>query len=229
MSNFITNVANFETETGDKILFPFGPSIFQTEVDSNFTKELIEEGRKLTIEKDDWSPKLAGNLKYGRSYHYKKDYLLKVEPYLKTYVEIYLNGLLDRFGSNYRGVKNLLEVYVDRQTLKQGKLTLDSLWVNFQNKHDFNPPHSHTGILSFVIYCQVPKEIFEVQADSNHQQAGQIIFDYGDPISKLQGSEFPVRPYENLMFIFPNELKHYVPAYWVDAERITVSGNFIVL
>jgi hypothetical protein len=79
MSNFVTNVANFETKTGDKILYPFGPSIFQTEVDSNFTKELIEEGRKLTIKEDDWSPKLAGNLKYGRSYHYKQDYLLKVE------------------------------------------------------------------------------------------------------------------------------------------------------
>ena len=229
MSNFVTNVANFETKTGDKILYPFGPSIFQTEVDSNFTKELIEEGRKLTIKEDDWSPKLAGNLKYGRSYHYKQDYLLKVEHYLMNYVERYLNGLLDRFGQDYRGVKSLLEVYCDRHTLRPGKITLDSLWVNFQNKHDFNPPHTHSGILSFVIYCQVPKEIFEVQADSNHKQAGHVVFDYGDPISKLQGSEFPIKPYENLMFIFPNELKHYVPAYWVDAERITVSGNFIVL
>ena len=226
---FNTNVANFETETGDKILYPFGPPIFQTEVDSNFTKELIEEGRKLTIEKDDWSPKLAGNLKYGRSFHYKEDYLLKVEPYLKTYVERFFNGLYEQYGSNYKGVNALLQVQHDRRQLRQGNVRLDTLWVNFQNKHDFNPPHTHTGILSFVIYCQVPKKIFDVQADSNHQMAGQIVFDYGDPISKLQGSEFPTKPYENLMFIFPNELKHYVPAYWVDAERITVSGNFITI
>ena len=73
MKNFVTNVPNFETEEGDKILYPFSPPIFQTEVDTNFTKELIEEGRKLTKEEDDWSPKLAGNLKYGRSYHYKED------------------------------------------------------------------------------------------------------------------------------------------------------------
>jgi hypothetical protein len=229
MSIFVTNVANFETETGDKILYPFGPSIFQTEVDSNFTKELIEEGRKLTIKEDDWSPKLAGNLKYGRSYHYKEDYLLKIEPYLKTYVERYFNGLYEQFGPDHTAIDRLLSIQHDRQQHRRGTVRLDTLWINFQNKHDFNPPHTHNGILSFVIYCKVPKEIFEVQADSNHKMAGQIVFDYGDPISKLSGSEFPIKPYDNLMFIFPNELKHYVPAYWVDAERISVSGNFIAI
>jgi hypothetical protein len=78
MNKFITNVPNFETEDGDKILYPFSPPIFQTEVDSNFIKELIVEGRKLTKEEDDHNFKLAGNLKYGRSYHYKDYYLLKV-------------------------------------------------------------------------------------------------------------------------------------------------------
>ena len=28
---------------------------------------------------------------------------------------------------------------------------------------------------------------------------------------------------------FPSKLKHFVPAYWVDAERISVSGNFVVV
>src|SRR5210317_1827635 len=229
MTNFITNVPNFETEQGDKIIYPFSPPIFQTEVDSNFTKELIEEGRKLTKEEDDFNSQLAGNLKYGRSYHYKEDYLLKLEPYLKTYVERFFNTLYSQYGQNYEQVTKLLEIKHDRRQRRNGNVRLDTIWINFSQKHDFNPPHTHTGILSFVIFCKVPKEIFEVQADSNHQQAGQIVFDYGDPISKLQGSEFPIKPYENLMFIFPNELKHYVPAYWVDAERISVSGNFVVV
>jgi len=227
--SFETNVTKFETKDGDKILYPFGPPIFQTEVDSNFTKELIEEGRKLTKEEDDHNFNLAGNLKYGRSYLYKENYLLKVESYLKTYVERFFNGLYSQYGSNYKGVNNLLRTQHDRRQLRQGNLRLDTLWINFSQKHDFNPPHTHTGVLSFVIFCKVPKEIFEVQADSNHQQAGHIVFDYGEQISKLQGSEFPVMPYENLMFIFPNELKHYVPAYWIDAERISVSGNFVVV
>jgi hypothetical protein len=228
-NNFETNVAKFETETGDKILYPFSPPIFQTEVDSNFTKELIEEGRKLTKEEDDHNFSLAGNLKYGRSYHYKEDYLLKVEPYLKTYIERFFNGLYLQYGPDFKGVNKLLEVQHDKQQFRQGNVRLDTLWINFSQKHDFNPPHTHTGVLSFVIFCQVPKEIFKVQADSNTQRAGEIHFSYGEPITKLMGNEYPVQPYENLMFIFPAELKHYVPAYWVDAERISVSGNFVVV
>ena len=227
--SFETNVPKFITEEGDQILYPFSPPIFQTEVDSNFTKELIEEGRKLTKEEDDWNPRLAGNLKYGRSYHYKEDYLLKVEPYLKTYVERFFNGIYSQFGPDNKMVQRLLEVQHDRRQLRQGNVRLDTFWINFSQKHDFNPPHTHTGILSFVIFCQVPKEIFKVQADSNTQRAGEIHFQCGEPITKLMGSEYPVKPYENLMFIFPAELKHFVPAYWVDAERISVSGNFVVV
>ena len=226
---FNTNVPKFETEEGDNILYPFSPPIFQTEVDSNFTKELIVEGRKLTKEEDDWNPKLAGNLKYGRSYHYKDDYLLKVEPYLKTYVERFFNGLYSQWGQDNKMVTNLLEIQHDRRQKRQGKLRLDTLWINFSQKHDFNPPHTHTGVLSFVLFCQVPEEIFEVQADSNTQRAGEIHFSYGEPITKIMGNEFPIKPYENLMFIFPAELKHFVPAYWIDAERISVSGNFVVI
>ena len=117
----------------------------------------------------------------------------------------------------------------DKRELREGKVRLDSLWINFSQKHDFNPPHTHTGILSFVIFCKIPKEIFEVQAESNTQRAGELHFHYGEAITKLQGSEYPVTPYESLMFIFPNNLKHFVPPYWVDAERISVSGNFVVV
>jgi len=227
--SFETNVPKIELETGEKILYPFSPPIFQTEVDTNFTKELIEEGRKLTKEEDDWNPRLAGNLKYGRSYHYKEDYLLKVEPYLKTYVERFFNGIYSQFGPDNKMVQSLLEVQHDRRQKRQGNVRLDTLWINFSQKHDFNPPHTHTGVLSFVIFCQVPKEIFTTQADCNTQRAGELHFSYGEPISKLQGNEYPVKPYENLMFIFPAELRHFVPAYWVDAGRISVSGNFVVV
>ena len=226
---FKTNISNFETEDGDKILYPFSPPIFQTEVDDKFTKELIEEGRKLTKEEDDFNSQLAGNLKYGRSYHYKEDYLLKVEPYLKTYVERFFNGIYAQWGQENKMVERLLKVQADRGQHRQGNVRLDTLWINFSQKHDFNPPHTHTGILSFVIFCKVPEEIFEVQADSNTQRAGQIHFSYSEPITKLMGSEYPVKPYENLMFIFPATLKHFVPAYWVDKERISVSGNFVVV
>lgn len=224
---FHTNVPHFESDEGDKLLFPFGPPIFQTEVDKNFIKDLIKEGRALNIKDNDWNEQLAGNLKYGRSFHYKKDYVEKAEPYLKTYVERFFNAMIKRFGSGM--IEKLLEVQVDVGKMKQGELRLDSLWINFSKKHDHNPPHTHKGVLSFVIFCKIPEKIFSVQADSNTKRAGELSFIYGEQMSHLMGCEYPVKPYETLMFIFPNDLKHYVGPFWIDEERISVSGNFVVV
>ena len=80
-----------------------------------------------------------------------------------------------------------------------------------------------------MIFCKVPEEIFSINADCNSKKSGHICFQYGEQISDLMGTEYPVKPYENLMFIFPAKLSHYVPTYWVDAERISVSGNFVVI
>ncbi len=230
-NRFGTNVPRYITEDGDAILYPFSPPIFQSEIDKKLTKELIEEGRKLTIKDDDYNFKLAGNLKYGRSYHYKDEYVNKVEPYLKSYVERFFNGL----HSQWEGDKNppkmgdMMQVQYDRNKTRLGTLRLQSLWINFSKKHDYNPNHTHSGVLSFVIFCKVPEKIFDVQADSNTQNAGKLIFSHGEPTTELMGSDYTIKPYEDLIFIFPAKLRHSVPPIWVDEERISVSGNFVVV
>ena len=89
-NKFVTNVPKLVTEQGDNVLYPFSPPIFQSDVDPNFIKELLDKGSELTREKDDWRAKLAGNMKRGGSYLYKDDFMLKTEPYLLTYVERFL-------------------------------------------------------------------------------------------------------------------------------------------
>tara|TARA_Y100001937_G_scaffold74471_2_gene101324 strand:+ start:3075 stop:3767 length:693 start_codon:yes stop_codon:yes gene_type:complete len=229
--NFITVSPYFQTKDGDKIVYPFSPPIFQSLVHENFSKELLEEGRKLTLADDDWNSMLAGQHKYGRSFIYKKEYREKVESYLMTYVQRFLDGMYEQYGKDYKGVHRLLAINNDENhnVLKAGRLKLDTLWINFSKKHDFNPPHTHTGVLSFVIYCKVPQNIFSTQADSNTKRAGEILFQYGEPISELMGNEYPVKPFDNLIFIFPAKLKHFVPSYYVDEERVSVSGNFKVI
>lgn len=230
MKKFITNSTHFLTETGDKILYPFGPPIFQTHVDSNFTQELIEEGLRLSEIKKEWNPIHAGNfLKYGEPYNFDDDFTLKAEPYLKSFVEKFFLGLYAQLGDDFQGIKRMLMTQHDRRALKEGELKLDTMWINFSKKHDFIPPHSHIGALSFIIYCKVDKEIFKENEYSSQQQAGQIVFNYGDFITYLQRNEFSIKPYENLMFIFPSGLRHYVPVYFNDGERISVSGNFVVV
>ena len=231
MNRFVTNSTHFVTETDDKILYPFGPPIFQTEVDPNFTKELLQEGLRLGNNNKKWDPKHAGDfLIYGKPYQFDDDFILKSEPYLKTFVEKFFNGLYKQLGEDFIGIDSMLLKQHDRRQLKQGNVRLDTMWINFSKKHDFIPPHSHTGVLSFIIYCKIPREIFaDNTKEGSQKQAGQIVFDYGEDISMLQRTEFSVKPYENLMFIFPNKLRHYVPVYFKDAERVSVSGNFVVV
>lgn len=229
---FHTRSPQWKTKEGDTLIFPFGPPIFATDISDEFKNELLEEGNKLTI-KDDFNWRLAGNLKYGRSYHYDENYVRSVEPKLKVYVEKMFNGLIDMYGKDYDMVWKNCRVQTgelaqaDRK-FRDGDVKLDSLWINYGKKHDFNPPHTHHGILSFVIFLQVPQKIFDVQADCNTQRAGFITFQHGNH-TKWNGTDYPVRPADNMMLMFPADLPHYVSPYWVDETRISMSGNFVVL
>lgn len=210
--DFSTNSPYISNSNNEKIIFPFGPPIFQTWMHPKFCQRLIEEGRKLTKEKNDHNFQLAGNLKNGRSFLYEEEFTREAEVIIRQKVDTFLDGLDNVYGKK-----------IDKE-----KLHLKSLWINFQQKHDFNPSHDHDGIFSFIIYCKVPQEIFSEQADSNSQNAGHIVFEYGENIFPYSRAGFVVEPHDNLMFIFPAKLRHYVPPYWVDAERIGVSGNFIL-
>jgi len=228
MSNkFVTTTPYLETKKGDKILYPFSPPIFQSQISQGFLNDLLDEGKKLTVEKDDWRKQLAGNMKHGGSYIYKDDFILKTEPYLLSYIERFLDKITDNFGDKQIG--RLMDVQVDRRQRRNGTLRLDTMWINYQHKHDFNPPHTHRGTLSFVIFCKVPKNIFKEQAVSNTQDAGKIIFQYGEQTHPLVGSVFPIEPYEGLFLVFPANMNHLVPSFWTDDERISVAGNFVVV
>ena len=76
------------------------------------------------------------------------------------------------------------------------------------------------------MYLDVPEKIFSEQAKSNVQDAGHIIFKYGESISPLSVSMWNVTPQNNLILMFPATLDHMVHPFWVDEERISVSGNF---
>ena len=38
---------------------------------------------------------------------------------------------------------------------------LHTLWVNYMKKYEFNPPHNHSGVLSFIIFVKIPYDLKE--------------------------------------------------------------------
>jgi hypothetical protein len=212
--DFVTTAAYIQNRAGDKIIYPFGPPLHQTVITDEFCQDLLDQGKTLVKETDDANFSLAGQLKSGRSLRFTEDYVRKVEPYLLSKIRVFLN-MLDQQYEVVHANSSYDDIY------------LKTLWINYSHKNDFNPPHDHHGDLSFVIYCDIPDEIFNVQADSNVQDAGKITFMYGENFSDLMFSNYTVKPFKNLMLVFPAKLKHFVPPYWTDSIRISVSGNIV--
>ena len=61
---------------------------------------------------------------------------------------------------------------------EDGEAKIDSLWVNKQILGEVNPPHSHDGLMSFVIYLDNPldrEECINNRFDNVEKQSPQDI------------------------------------------------------
>ena len=63
---------------------------------------------------------------------------------------------------------------------------------------------------------------------TNSQYAGQLVFHYGEKITSLQQTQLNVKPYKGLMYVFPATLQHFVPPFFTDFTRISISGNYLL-
>ena len=105
---------------------------------------------------------------------------------------------------------------------------LEKLWINFQGPNEFNPPHSHGGALSFVIFLKIP---IELRAENQNYKGlsagpGGITFLYGETEDRCI-TNHSVFPEVGDMYIFPAWVKHWVYPFASDCTRISVSGNVI--
>ena len=147
--------------------------------------------------------------------HIKKEFELILEPYIWEFD--------NSFG------------YLSSQSMLTSNclLTLDAAWVNFQEKHEFNPSHNHSGVLSFVIWIEIPYSIGDENmhspgAESSSPSAGKFTFHYTNSLGKIWRQDIDAdKSMENHFFLFPAELNHAVaPFYTSDKYRISVSGNY---
>lgn len=109
---------------------------------------------------------------------------------------------------------------------------LKNLWVNFQRKHEFNPPHLHTGIFSFVIWVKIPYKLEDEDKvfpgiNEQGQRTSKFTFHYSNILGQHSGMVVPVdNTFEGKMLFFPAGLTHSVnPFYTSDDYRISIAGN----
>jgi len=109
---------------------------------------------------------------------------------------------------------------------------MNTWWVNYQKKNEFNPLHNHGGIYSFVIWMKIPTSYFQQNkhrrsSGSNSPSVSTFQFVYTDILGKIRNYPYELDPKdEGKMLFFPAALKHEVyPFYDSDETRISVSGN----
>ena len=111
------------------------------------------------------------------------------------------------------------------------------IWVNFSKKGEYNPLHTHSGLLSFVLWYKMPfiiedEKNFPIVSGGTLNTGACFQFNFLEMDSKGAIGQHTIeadRSYENKMIIFPSNLQHCVyPFFTSDDYRISLSGNIEV-
>ena len=111
------------------------------------------------------------------------------------------------------------------------KLYIHDLWINFQGKHEFNPIHNHSGLLSFIIFVSIPyfakqQEQISPGKKSNSDRAGMLEFIFNEGITNKTEVFKVDKTWEQCGLIFPSNTMHCVyPFFGFNEYRITMAGN----
>ena len=193
--------------------------VVEAQLPDDVVKNIWKVIKKARKKPEDMKGELAGNI--SSSIRLDGDApLLKefVGELLPKFIESHINS----YGAPWRA------------TMKEGEgFNLESLWVNFQKKHEFNPPHDHSGVFSFVIWMQIPTSYAEqkklpICAESNaDNHISNFAFSYTNTMGKVSTFAYNMeKEAEGYMVMFPSQMLHQVfPFYENDGERISISGN----
>ena len=98
-------------------------------------------------------------------------------------------------------------------------------WINIQEKHELIPNHQHDGIVSYVVWINIPYDVEEETSLGDHASCFQ--FTYLSAIGSIKTHMIRVdKSYEGKIMMFPAKLQHCVyPFSTVDGLRISISGN----
>ncbi len=182
---------------------------------------------------DDIFKELKKDIKKNKNkYNRRSEGNIRKEYSLDNYREKYEKFIISQAFENKQLSENLKSIRISYPN-NQG-LTLGKLWVNFMKKHEFNPIHKHDGILSFVLFIQIPYLIKEElqkapSVISNFNLAGHLQFiqlNSHNP-GNLSIQDLSVdKTWEQTGLIFRSYTNHCVyPFFSTDEERITISGN----
>ena len=108
-------------------------------------------------------------------------------------------------------------------------LEIDTIWATDSEENDYNPCHSHFGLMSGVFYLKIPPQVSEVNEEGafnfHHSEDGYVDV---NPYSSIRPKGYDmVIPEEGKFIIFPAWLKHSVTPFFGPGVRRAVSFNLV--
>tara|TARA_B100001094_G_scaffold253673_1_gene252179 strand:+ start:258 stop:929 length:672 start_codon:yes stop_codon:yes gene_type:complete len=166
---------------------------------------------------------LAGNISHSYMINDLDDYFFNNT--ITPLIGIYKDFFKDMIGNG----RTMPVLYED---LIHFEPKLERFWVNYQKQHDFNPPHDHSGVYSFVIWLKIPIE-FKDQNKNNKTNTplrSAFSFQYLDLLGNITHHNYELgKKFEGKMLFFPSGLNHEVyPFYDCEEDRISISGNILM-
>ncbi len=191
-----------------QIIRPFGPTLYKGKFSEKLRLEILE---KAAQSNDSASQSLAGNIEQERFIDLTPECGNELTANVQSYLE-----QCHRAG-----------VFKPKSELKG--MSFEKIWVNYQKKGEWNPPHVHSGDFSMVGYCQVPQELNDEWKFENQKGqdpvGGKIQWNYGTAATHNTTVFGPIIPEEGTLYIFPAWLLHFVFPFNSDVTRISFSTN----
>jgi len=130
-----------------------------------------------------------------------------------------LNSLVNNIKLNANLVsKELFKINLD--------LEIDSMWFIINKYKDFNLPHTHTfSKMSGVFYVNVPKNSGDLVFLNDTKIDNYLDKPYVSEYNLYNSSIYFIPPEENMLYLFPSWLTHYVKPNLSKQKRISISFN----
>ena len=185
--------------------FNFGPLLLKTHVDIDMCNNILEIAQHAKDDHRDGLASLIDNAKRFTVQDKNKIFQM-LYPYFMCFIDLQDNQLIN--------------------SIRPQKLELGDLWINYQKAGEFNPPHTHSMDLSFVICLEMPTDIKEENKNfiGKSSGPGAIAFNYGEFDKRVMHTHHFL-PTKGDMFLFPSILRHTVFPFTSNVTRISVSGN----
>ena len=108
-------------------------------------------------------------------------------------------------------------------------LEIETIWATDSEENDYNPCHSHFGLMSGVFYLKVPPQVSEVNEEGSfnfhHTENGYVDVNPYNTI-RPKGNDMVI-PEVGKFLIFPAWLKHSVAPFFGPGIRRAVSFNLV--